>query len=627
LKEKLNSFEKEIKFFEMLVDGLPGIFYIFDKNINMVKWNKNLEKVTGYSGREVVELTIPDVIAGDDLERVQKTVEDMFETGFGSTEALLVTKDGTRIPYFFSGITTVIEEKAYFMGVGLDISKRKQAEDELRESEALYRMFAERMTEGVMIFSNFKIIFANDVFMSMFGYTDQKQILGTDVMDLVADGFQMHFKEMYDFLQKGMNNERSFQARWVTREGREIWVEGCGNSIQWKGEPTVLLTARDITEIKQKEISMQEEADNLRRENIKLRSSIKDRYRFGEIIGKSAAMQKIYEQILNAAATNANVVIYGESGTGKELVARAVHETSKRSGKMFVPVNSSAIPENLLESEFFGHTKGAFTGAHSDKQGYLDLADGGTLFLDEIGELIPSLQAKLLRALEGGGYTPVGGSLPKGSDFRIISATNKNLRELTQNGKIREDFFYRIHIIPIYMPPLRYRKDDIPLLVEHFLGLYSSENNILTIPGQVLETLINYNWPGNVRELQNVLQRYFAVKHLDFLEPANGRTGVFNKAEIQKEFTPAYGPGLQESIGMPEKSSAFSNTSKDQNNDLAQLDEAISTHIRRALELAKGKIEGPGGAAERLGINPSTLRNKMKKLGVLYGWEKRNSHP
>ncbi len=588
LRDKLNSFEKENKFFKMLIDSLPGIFYLFDKTFNLLKWNKNVEKVTGYSRQEVVERSIFDLFTGDDLTRMEKAIQGVFDTGYGTEEAVLVTKNGTQIPHFFTGISTTIDDKAYLLGVGIDISKRKQAEDALRESEALYRIFAERMTEGVMIFSNFKIIFTNDVFTSMFGYTNQEQILGTNVMDLVADGFEMYFKEMYESLQKGINKERFFQARWVTREGREIWVEGRGNLIQWKGEPTVLLMARDITETKQREISMQEETENLRRENVKLRSSIKDRYRFGEIIGKSAAMQKVYELILNAAATNANVVIYGESGTGKELVARAVHETSRRSEKAFVPVNSSAIPENLLESEFFGHKKGAFTSAHADKQGYLDQADGGTLFLDEVGELIPSLQAKLLRALEGGGYRPVGGSVPKSSDFRIISATNKNLRELTQKGTIREDFFYRIHIIPIYMPPLRYRKDDIPLLVEHFLGLYSSPNNVPTIPGQVLETLVNYDWPGNVRELQNVIQRYLAVKHLDFLDPEKDQSGGFNNPAIKKDSSPAQGLTLQESVDNIEKSV-----------------------IKNTLTKLRGN---KSKAAEALNISRKTLARKMKRF-------------
>jgi transcriptional regulator with PAS, ATPase and Fis domain len=272
------------------------------------------------------------------------------------------------------------------------------------------------------------------------------------------------------------------------------------------------MTVRDITEAKLREMAMQQDAEHLRRENINLRSSIKDRYRLGSIIGKSRAMQEVYERILNAAATNANVIIYGDSGTGKELVARAIHDMSTRSQKPFVPVNCAAIPENLLESEFFGHKKGAFTGAHANKRGYLDMADGGTLFLDEVGELALSLQAKLLRAIENGGYTPVGSSVNKDADFRVIAATNRNLPEQLRTGGMREDFFYRIHVIPINVPPLRDRREDIPLLLEHFLKRYSEAGRVKPVPGHVIGELINYHWPGNVPyfpQVKNALFREF----------------------------------------------------------------------------------------------------------------------
>jgi transcriptional regulator with PAS, ATPase and Fis domain len=369
-------------------------------------------------------------------------------------------------------------------------------------------------------------------------------------------------------------------------------VEGRGNLIQWQGNPTVLLTARDITETKQREISMQEEADHLRRENVTLRSSIKDRYRFGNIIGKSVAMQEVYELILDAAASSANVIIYGESGTGKELVARAIHTLSSRGANNFIPVNCAAIPENLLESEFFGHKKGAFTGAHSDKQGYLDLADGGTLFLDEVGELSINLQAKLLRAIEGGGYSPVGSSLSKASDFRIIAATNKDLLDVLKKGLMREDFFYRIHIIPITLPPLRNRKDDIPLLLEHFLRTYSQGDNVPTVSGQIIDALIRYDWPGNVRELQNVIQRYIAVKRIDFLP-----------------FTTPVPTDLEEGpqIDMADQAKEDLDTG----GKLAEIEEAA---IKKALTRFRGNKTR---TAEALGISRKTLTRKLKRIGTI----------
>ncbi|MBR9982654.1 MAG: sigma-54-dependent Fis family transcriptional regulator, partial [Desulfatitalea sp.] len=273
----------------------------------------------------------------------------------------------------------------------------------------------------------------------------------------------------------------------------------------------------DIHERKQAELALKEKEVYLKKENIRLRATIKERYRFGDIIGKSAPMQKVYEMILRAAAIDANVIIYGESGTGKELVARAIHTMSDRSGHRFVPVNCGAIPSNLLESEFFGYEKGAFTGAGQKKQGLLDYADNGTLFLDELGEIKEDMQVKLLRVLEGGGYTPIGGLAVKKPNLRIIAATNKSLAKLIEKGSMREDFFYRIHIIPIQLPPLRERREDIALLAEHFLAKHSQGKTPPTLRGHELEALINHDWPGNVRELENTLQRYISLHSLDLM--------------------------------------------------------------------------------------------------------------
>jgi len=228
----------------------------------------------------------------------------------------------------------------------------------------------------------------------MLGYDESKELLGKSAVSLAASGSDTYLHDMLEALERGVSTERPFETRWRTKSDGEIWIEGRAALIQWNSLPTVFMTVRDITEAKLREITMQQDAEHLRRENINLRSSIKDRFRLGNIIGKSRAMQEVYERILSAAATNANVIIYGDSGTGKELVAKAIHDMSTRSQKPFVPVNCAAIPEHLLESEFFGHKKGAFTGAYADKRGYLDMADGGTLFLDEVGELKLSLQAK-----------------------------------------------------------------------------------------------------------------------------------------------------------------------------------------------------------------------------------------
>jgi transcriptional regulator with PAS, ATPase and Fis domain len=240
------------------------------------------------------------------------------------------------------------------------------------------------------------------------------------------------------------------------------------------------------------------------------------RTRLGRIIGRSAAMQPVYDLIEKAAAADVNVIIYGESGTGKELVAHAIHDLSDRKTGSFVPVNCGAIPETLMESEFFGHRKGAFTGAVIDKHGFLDLAKGGTLFLDELGEIGHGIQVKLLRAIDGGGYMPIGGLQLRLPDVRIIAATNRDVAAQLRSGAIREDFFYRIHVIPIYLPPLRARREDIPPLIDHFVEKFGKGKRPQQLSPQVVEALTAHDWPGNVRELQNTVYRYLTLNTLDF---------------------------------------------------------------------------------------------------------------
>ncbi len=271
----------------------------------------------------------------------------------------------------------------------------------------------------------------------------------------------------------------------------------------------------DVTHASPTEEHVRELRESLARENQELRKHLKGRCCLGKIIGKSAPMQELYEDIIQAAGSDTAIIVYGESGTGKELVARAIHQLSSRGGREFVPVNCGAIPEHLLESEFFGHSKGAFTSAVANTRGYLDRADGGTLFLDEVGELRLEMQAKLLRAIENGSYFPVGNSKSSSSDFRLISATNRNLREMVRNGSMREDFYYRIDIIPIGLPPLRERREDIPFLINHFLCEFTGLEIAPPLPGHVLEFLYKYDYPGNVRELQNILRRYLSTGKLD----------------------------------------------------------------------------------------------------------------
>jgi DNA-binding NtrC family response regulator len=301
-----------------------------------------------------------------------------------------------------------------------------------------------------------------------------------------------------------------------TASGLEKWVLEQGAGVYDKAG-RLLGTEGVITDVTEKQkISLA-----LARENRQLKSKKIHQDRLGDIVGASPAMQTVYELIIKAATGDDCVIIYGPSGTGKELVAKAIHKNSKRQNKSFVPINCGAIPENLFESEFFGHKKGAFSGANADKKGILDMADGGTLFLDELGEISIPMQVKLLRVMDGNGYIPVGGTQQKKPDIRYVCATNRDLQQRVRQKKLREDFFFRIHIIPITLPALKDRKEDIPLLIEHFLNSYPKTDATTELTQEMIVQMINYSWPGNVRQLQNMLYQFLILGRVEFIEPAS----------------------------------------------------------------------------------------------------------
>jgi PAS domain S-box-containing protein len=342
----------------------------------------------------------------------------------------------------------------------------------------------------------------------------------------------------------------------------------------------------DITELKKAEAALKASANRLEKENLQLKSSLRDAGRFGRIVGRSPVMQAVYDRVLDAAASSANVIITGESGTGKELIAQTVHELSDRRNHAFITVNCGAVPDNLLESEFFGYRKGSFTGAASNKSGYLSDAHGGTLFLDEIGEIPLNLQVKLLRAIEGGGFSPIGSSDLLKPDIRIIAATNRDLREEVRKGSMREDFYYRIHIIPLHLPPLRDRREDIPLLINHFLSGLSRGESIPIMPDRVVQSLVERNWPGNVRELQNAVHRFITLKSI---EPAESVHDADRNASTAL-FPPPKGAALAEVMAHFER------------RYLQQVLEENRWHRSRA--------------ADRLGIDRRTLFRKIKEYGL-----------
>ncbi|HCL58859.1 MAG TPA: Fis family transcriptional regulator [Acinetobacter sp.] len=342
---------------------------------------------------------------------------------------------------------------------------------------------------------------------------------------------------------------------------------------------------------------LQDLKSRLEQQNEYLQEEILQENQYHEIVGNSPAILQIIEKIKVVAPTDANVMIYGESGTGKELIARAIHQSSHRKQHPLIRVNCAAIPSELFESEFFGHVKGAFTGAVRDRAGRFELADQGTLFLDEIGEIPLELQSKLLRVLQEGTFERIGEEKTRHVDVRIIAATNRKLKEEVKLKNFREDLYFRLNVFPIHSPALRERKQDIPLLVSHFTKLISENRKVPYLPfsqKHILE-LQHYDWPGNIRELQNVLERalitakHGAVSFQYLLEQESSQVLQHNQTvAIEQVLT------------------------------IQQLKKLEMTNLQLAIKQCEGKIFGDEGAAKRLGINPTTLISKLKKLGIQY---------
>ena len=322
-----------------------------------------------------------------------------------------------------------------------------------------------------------------------------------------------------------------------------------------------------------------------------------------EIIGADFGLRGVMEMVRQVAPISSPVLLLGETGTGKEMIAGAIHNLSSRKEGPFVKVNCGAIPESLLDSELFGHERGAFTGAISQKRGRFERANGGTIFLDEVGELQPEAQVRLLRVVQEKEIERVGGTKPIKVDIRVIAATNRDIKRMVQMQQFREDLYFRLEVFPITLPPLRDRKSDIPSLVHYFIQKKSREIGLRSMPSLVpgaLERLIAYSWPGNVRELENAVERALII--------SRGEPLTFNYLEAPVQ------------SGSPLESGATSSLSPDlQNEESLSFDEILSHHIRRVLRTTGGRVGGKGGAADLLRINPSTLRKRMKKLHIPFG--------
>lgn len=513
-----------------------------DTTISMA--NLTFEKLTGYARRDVQNrMKFTDLVHPDDVDRIKACHANRRKRGNipPTYECRIITRSND-IRHVVLEAAIVPETRKSIISI-IDISDRICIEKALCQSikqqlnllENLPGMAYRRCND-----KQFSMAFLSDGCFQLTGYSRSSLICGGESRyhELI------HPKDRERVRQRIVNALMSKEKFWIhyrirTDSGEEKWVLDQGIGIYSEAGELLAIDGyiSDFTTFKKIQHTYRQRHQILQGENTRLRSYIKKCFGRGfcGIIGVSKPMRDMYELILKAAEVSDNVVINGESGTGKELVARAVHEQSRYRNGNFVVVNCGAIPQSIIESEFFGYKKGAFTNAGKDKPGYLDAADGGTLFLDELEEMSLNMQVKMLRVIEGRGYTPVGSTQVKQSNCRIVAATNKNLLDLVHAGAMREDFYFRINIIPIHVPPLRDRKEDIPLLVDYFLKQHANGDEI-RIDDIMFHQLAAYGWPGNVRELENVIHRYVTLKKMEFMkhEDSTGIGGACSPAVVAR---------------------------------------------------------------------------------------------
>jgi PAS domain S-box-containing protein len=480
------------------------------------------------------------------------------------------------------------------VGLFMQRSRHGRAKAALRTSEERYLLALAGSTDGLWDWDLLSdSVFYSDRFREILGYSSQefpgtidsfRSRLHPEDAEAIWAAMQRHLQARVPYKVEYRLRKKSGEYLWFLARGQAIW-DTEGKAIRMCG------SIQDITERKQAELNLetalseiQELKEKLEVERAYLLEEIKLEYNYENIIGQSDGLKYVLYKVEQIAPGDTTVLVLGETGTGKELVARAIHGLSPRKDRALVKVNCATLPSNLIESELFGHEKGAFTGAHARQLGRFEVANGATLFLDEIGELPLELQPKLLRVIQDGEFERLGSSGTIKVDVRLIAATNRNLEEEVRRGRFREDLWYRLSIFPITVPPLRERMEDIALLVDFFVNKISKRlgKSIESIPVSVMNTLRDYPWPGNIRELENVLER-----------------AVINSS----------GPKLHLVDELKKPSKDLTTTQK-------TLEEVERDHIVRILEQTHWKVSGQNGAAEILRLNRSTLRARMRKLGI-----------